>query len=77
MKDLTRIEIFHNYFKKMKVVLFIKNSVFRLLKYIIKHRVSEEYSIIFFSFKVSKVYKSLFKISADIKNIGFCTVIDL
>ena len=77
MKDLTRIEIFQNYFKKMKVVLFIKNSVFRLLKYIIKHRVSEEYSIIFFSFKVSKVYKSLFKISADIKNIGFCTVIDL
>lgn len=61
----------------MKVVLSIKNSVFRLLKYIIKHRVSEEYSIIFFSFKVSKVYKSLFKISADIKNIGFCTVIDL
>ena len=77
MKDLTRIEIFQNYFKKMKVVLSIKNSVFRLLKYIIKHRVSEEYSIIFFSFKVSKVYKSLFKISADIKNIGFCTVIDL
>ena len=77
MKDLTRIEIFQNYFKKMKVVLFIKNSVFRLLKYIIKHRVSEEYSIIFFSFKVSKVYKSLFKISADIKNIGFCMVIDL
>ena len=77
MKDLTRIEIFQKYFKKMKVVLFIKNSVFRLLKYIIKHRVSEEYSIIFFSFKVSKVYKSLFKISADIKNIGFCTVIDL
>ena len=61
----------------MKLVLFIKNSVFRLLKYIIKHRVSEEYSIIFFSFKVSKVDKSLFKISADIKNIGFCTVIDL
>ena len=77
MKDLTRIEIFQNYFKKMKVVLSIKNSVFRLLKYIIKHRVSEEYSITFFSFKVSKVYKSLFKISADIKNIGFCTVIDL
>ena len=49
-------------FKKIKEVLFIKNSVFRLLKYIIKCRITEEYAIILISFKVSKVYeKALLK----------------